>query len=110
LLAAVHTVARGDSVLAPTLLRRLMAEFLQTPAAPAPPAWLATLTPREVDVLREVARGLSNNEIGMALHMSGATAKTHVGRLLTKVDARGRTQLAIAAYEAGLVERSESLG
>jgi len=106
LLAAVHTVARGESVLAPTLLRRLMSEFLQTQAVPTPPLWMPTLTPREVDVLREVARGLSNNEIGLALHMSVATAKTHVGRLLTKVGARGRTQLAIAAYEAGLVERS----
>ncbi|WP_081743547.1 response regulator transcription factor [Arthrobacter sp. H20] len=108
LLAAMHTVARGDSVLSPTLLCRLMAAFVQTSAVPAPPAWMATLTPREAEVLSEVARGLSNTEIGGALHMSAATAKTHVGRLLTKLRARDRTQLVIAAYEAGLVERSLS--
>ena len=108
LLAAVHTVARGDSVLSPTLLRRLMAEFVQTSVVTAPPAWVATLTPREAEVLSEVARGLSNTEIGGALHMSAATAKTHVGRLLMKLRARDRTQLVIAAYEAGLVERSTS--
>jgi len=85
-----------------------MAEFVQTSVVTAPPAWVATLTPREAEVLSEVARGLSNTEIGGALHMSAATAKTHVGRLLTKLRARDRTQLVIAAYEAGLVERSTS--
>ncbi|MCY7399729.1 MAG: response regulator transcription factor [Nocardioides sp.] len=104
---AVHTVARGESVLAPTLLRRLMAAFVQTPAAQTPPIWMARLTPREAEVLLEVARGSSNTEIGAALHMSAATAKTHVGRLLTKLGARDRTQLTIAAYEAGLVKRSD---
>ena len=106
LLAAVRTVAHGETVLAPTLLRRLVAHFVLAPGDPASPAWLATLTPREDEVLREVARGLSNAEIGAALHMSAATAKTHVGRLLTKLAARDRTQLVIAAYEAGIVERS----
>ena len=106
LLAAVRTVARGDAVLAPVLLRRLLTTFVSAPAAAAEPAWLATLTPRETEVLLQVARGLSNSEIGVALHMSAATAKTHVGRLLTKLDARDRTQLVIAAYEAGLVDRA----
>lgn len=107
LLAAVRTVAQGETVLAPTLLRRLVTHFVHTPSDSAPPAWVATLTPREDEVLREVARGLSNAEIGAALHMSAATAKTHVGRLLTKLDARDRTQLVVAAYEAGIVERGK---
>lgn len=106
LLAAVRTVARGDAVLAPALLRRLLTTYVSAPAPAAEPAWLAALTPRETEVLLQVARGLSNSEIGAALHMSAATAKTHVGRLLTKLDARDRTQLVIAAYEAGLVDRA----
>ena len=103
LLAAVRTVARGDAVLAPALLRRLLTTYVSVPLSTNLPAWHATLTPREGEVLLQVARGLSNSEIGTALHMSAATAKTHVGRLLTKLDARDRTQLVIAAYEAGLV-------
>ena len=105
LLAAVHVVARGESVLAPSLVRRLISAYVNTPAAASEPRWLASLTAREVEVLTEVGRGLSNAEIGATLHMSAATAKTHVGRLLTKLGARDRTQLVIAAYEAGLVGR-----
>jgi DNA-binding NarL/FixJ family response regulator len=105
LLAAVHLVARGESVLAPRLVRRLIAAFLQTPAPASEPAWLNSLTARETEVLVAVAHGLTNAEIGAALHMSAATAKTHVGRLLTKLSARDRTHLVIAAYEAGLVDR-----
>jgi DNA-binding NarL/FixJ family response regulator len=105
LLAAVHQVAQGESVLAPALVRRLIAAYVQAPAATAKPAWLNSLTAREIEVLVAVARGLSNAEIGAALHMSAATAKTHVGRLLTKLAARDRTHLVIAAYEAGLVDR-----
>jgi DNA-binding NarL/FixJ family response regulator len=103
LLAAVHLVADGESVLAPALVRRLIAAYVQTPTNAARPAWLDSLTPREVEVLVAVARGLSNAEIGKTLYMSAATAKTHVGRLLTKLNARDRTHLVIAAYEAGLV-------
>jgi DNA-binding NarL/FixJ family response regulator len=105
LLAAVHLVARGESVLAPALTRRLIAAYVEAPTAAARPAWLETLTAREVEVLQSVAKGLSNAEIGAALHMSAATAKTHVGRLLTKLGARDRTQLVIAAYDAGLAGR-----
>jgi DNA-binding NarL/FixJ family response regulator len=105
LLAAVHQVAQGESVLAPSLVRRLITAFVETPAATAKPAWLGSLTAREIEVLVAVARGLTNAEIGVALHMSAATAKTHVGRLLTKLGARDRTHLVIAAYEAGLVDR-----
>lgn len=102
LLGAVRAVAAGDAVVAPAVLRRLISSYLRAPEAPTAPAWVETLTAREADVLAEVARGLSNAEIGVALHMSAATAKTHVGRLLTKLDARDRTQLAIAAHRAGI--------
>jgi DNA-binding NarL/FixJ family response regulator len=105
LLAAVHQVEQGESVLAPSLVRRLIAAFVETPPATPKPAWLGLLTAREIEVLVAVARGLSNAEIGSALHMSAATAKTHVGRLLTKLGVRDRTHLVIAAYEAGLVDR-----
>jgi DNA-binding NarL/FixJ family response regulator len=96
-------VAQGESVLAPALVRRLIKAYVQAPATVSKPAWLDSLTPREVEVLVAVGRGLSNAEISAALYMSAATAKTHVGRLLTKLDARDRTHLVIAAYEAGLV-------
>ena len=105
LLAAVHQVAQGESVLAPSLVRRLIAAFVEAPPATAKPEWFNALTAREIEVLAAVAQGLSNAEIGAALHMSAATAKTHVGRLLTKLGARDRTHLVIAAYEAGLVDR-----
>ena len=105
LLAAVHLVAQGESVLAPALVRRLIAAYVETPTTSSKPAWLDSLTPREIEVLVAVARGLSNAEIGNALSMSAATAKTHVGRLLTKLNARDRTHLVIAAYEAGLISR-----
>ena len=104
LLAAVHLVAQGESVLAPALVRRLIAAYVKTPAIAQKPAWLDSLTPREVEVLVAVGRGLSNAEIGAELYMSAATAKTHVGRLLTKLDSRDRTHLVIAAYEAGLMD------
>jgi DNA-binding NarL/FixJ family response regulator len=106
LLAAVHLVAQGESVLAPALVRRLIAAYVKTPAGASRPAWLDSLTPREVEVLVAVGRGLSNAEIGDALYMSAATAKTHVGHLLTKLDVRDRTHLVIAAYEAGLMDRA----
>jgi DNA-binding NarL/FixJ family response regulator len=103
LLTAVHLVDRGESVLAPALVRRLIATYVETPATAPQPVWLDSLTPREIEVLAAVARGLSNAEIGEALYMSAATAKTHVGRLLTNLNVRDRTHLVIAAYEAGLV-------
>jgi len=106
LLAAVHLVDQGESVLAPALVRRLIAAYVESPATAAKPQWLDSLTPREIEVLVAVARGLSNAEIGDALYMSAATAKTHVGRLLTKLNARDRTHLVIAAYEAGLINRT----
>jgi DNA-binding NarL/FixJ family response regulator len=106
LLAAVHLVDQGESVLAPALIRRLIATYVQTPTTAPRPVWLDSLTPREIEVLVAVARGLNNAEIGDALYMSAATAKTHVGRLLTKLNVRDRTHLVIAAYEAGLINRT----
>jgi DNA-binding NarL/FixJ family response regulator len=106
LLAAVHLVDKGESVLAPALIRRLIATYVQTPTTAPRPVWLDSLTPREIEVLVAVARGLNNAEIGDALYMSAATAKTHVGRLLTKLNVRDRTHLVIAAYEAGLINRT----
>jgi DNA-binding NarL/FixJ family response regulator len=104
LLAAVRVVAGGESLLAPKVTRRLVEEFLRAPgAAPKPVDGLDELTSREREVLAAVARGLSNTEIAEALFISPATAKTHVSRLLTKLHARDRAQLVVAAYESGLV-------
>jgi DNA-binding NarL/FixJ family response regulator len=97
-------VAAGEALLSPSVTRHLIEDFVRRPAdhRPVPPS-LAALTERELEVLALVARGLSNAEIAERLHVSPATAKTHVGRLLTKLDARDRAQLIIAAYESGLV-------
>ncbi|GAA3474866.1 response regulator transcription factor [Nonomuraea roseola] len=101
LLAAIRLVARGEALLAPTVTRRLIEEF----ARPAVRG-LEGITDREREVLTLIARGLSNTEITERLHLSMATVKTHIGRLLTKLEARDRAQLVIAAYESGLVVRS----
>ena len=105
LLAAVRVLASGEALLAPTVTRRLIEQFVQQqPAAPAPPhPALGALTDREREVLGAVAHGLSNAEIAENLFMSHGTAKTHVSRLLTKLDARDRAQLVMLAYEAGEV-------
>lgn len=102
LVRAVRVVADGDALLSPSVTRRLVAEFAahaKTPTAPA----LSDLTSREREVMALVAEGLSNAEIGERLFMSPATARTHVSRILTKLDARDRTQLVVLAYESGLV-------
>jgi DNA-binding NarL/FixJ family response regulator len=105
LLAAVRVVASGEALLAPKVTRRLIEQFVQQPVAARaePHPGLNSLTEREREVLAAVARGLSNAEIGEELFMSHATAKTHVSRLLTKLDARDRAQLVMLAYEAGVV-------
>jgi len=104
LLAAIRVVAAGDALLAPSVTRRLIAEFARRPEPSAvTPAALAALTDREREVLALVARGLSNAEIAELLVVSGATAKTHVSRVLAKLGARDRAQLVMLAYEAGLV-------
>ncbi len=104
LLDAIRIVAGGEALLAPTVTRRLIEEFVRTPAsATTPPEALDVLTDREREVLKLVARGLSNAEIAEELVLSPATAKTHVSRIIAKLNARDRAQLVIAAYETGLV-------
>ena len=105
LLAAIRVIAAGEALLAPSVTRRLMADYVSRPdlaARPATPA-LDVLTDREREVLCSVARGESNAELAIKLHMSMATAKTHVSRLLSKLGARDRAQLVVIAYEVGLV-------
>jgi len=98
-----RVVASGEASLAPTVTRRLIEAFtVRAEPAFVTPAVLEALTGREREVLREVAGGLSNTEIAERLHMSAATAKTHVSRLLTKLAARDRAQLVVVAYESGL--------
>jgi DNA-binding NarL/FixJ family response regulator len=106
LLSAIRVVAEGEALLAPTVTRRLIAEFARRPEPAAKPAGLDGITERERDVLLLIARGLSNAEIAAHLHLGLATVKTHIGRLLSKLAARDRAQLVIAAYESGLVSPS----
>jgi DNA-binding NarL/FixJ family response regulator len=104
LLAAIRVVAAGDALLAPSVTRRLIAEFARRPEPSAvTPAALAGLTDREREVLALVARGLTNAEIADRLVVSAATTKTHVSRILAKLQARDRAQLVMLAYETGLV-------
>ena len=105
---AVRIVAAGEALLAPTVTRRLISEFAQLRAsaqddAPAEPARLTALTPRETQVLRLVAEGMSNPEIAVRLVVTEETVKTHVSRILSKLGLRDRTQAVIAAYESGLI-------
>ena len=109
LIAAIRTLADGDALLAPSITRRLIQEFADRPEARSvqPADARAPLSAREREVLVEVAGGWSNAEIGLRLHISAATAKTHVSRLLMKLDARDRAQLVMIAYETGLVTPEE---
>ncbi len=106
LVAAIRTVAAGESLLAPSVTRRLIERFVGLPA-PRPQAprndVLADLTPREADVLRLLARGLSNREIADQLVVSTTTVKSHVARLLMKLGLHDRTQAVVLAYESGFV-------
>jgi DNA-binding NarL/FixJ family response regulator len=105
LFEAVRVIAAGDALLAPAITRRLIGEFArlrpQQDERPAPA--LAVLTPRETQVLRLVAGGLSNTEIAARLVVTEETVKTHVSRILSKLGLRDRTQAVVAAYETGLV-------
>ena len=104
LLDAIAIVAAGEALLAPAITRRLIAEFARRPRAAAPSAGdvLAPLTEREREVLQQVAAGSSNAEVAAALHLSVATVKTHISRLLSKLDCRDRAQLVVVAYETGV--------
>jgi DNA-binding NarL/FixJ family response regulator len=99
---AVRVVAAGDALLAPSITRRLITEFARLRPSTSDIA-LDTLTPRETEVLRLVAAGLSNQEIAVRLVVSDETVKTHVSRVLNKLGLRDRTQAVVAAYESGLV-------
>jgi len=101
---AVRVVAAGDALLAPPVTRRLIDEFTRRRPQRGPRQPPATVTPREADVLRLVARGRSNAEIAATLMLAEQTVKTHVGRLLAKLELRDRTQIAVYAYENGLVD------
>jgi DNA-binding NarL/FixJ family response regulator len=104
LLDAIRVIAEGNALLAPSVTRRLIAEFAaRSDPRTADPGVLEEITPREREVLCLVAKGRSNAELAEELHMSVATAKTHVGRLLTKLGARDRAQLVVIAYESGVV-------
>lgn len=104
LVRAVRVVADGDALLSPSVTRRLVREFASRARPPAfGAASLSELTSREREVMALVAEGLTNAEIGDRLFLSPATARTHVSRILTKLNARDRTQLVVLAYESGLV-------
>jgi len=103
LVAAVRMVRSGDALLAPSITRRLVERFApQAPARTAVHADLSELTPRELEVLRLLARGLSNAELAAELTLSEATVKTHVARILAKLQLRDRVQAVVLAYETGL--------
>jgi DNA-binding NarL/FixJ family response regulator len=103
LIHGVRVTARGDALLAPSVTRRLIAEFAARRKAPPPSREIDSLTEREREVMALVAEGLSNDEIAARLVVSPATAKTHVSRVLTKLAARDRAQLVVLAYESGMV-------
>jgi DNA-binding NarL/FixJ family response regulator len=103
LIRAVRVVASGDGLLSPGVTRRLIAEFAVRARAPALSAGLGELTAREREVVGLVASGLSNEDIARRIYVSQSTVKTHVARAMTKLTARDRAQLVVAAYESGLV-------
>ncbi len=109
LLDAIRQVHVGDSLLAPSITRRLIEDFVRRPPSGAlSRSMLAALTEREIDVLRRIAGGMTNQEIAADLFLSEATVKTHVNRILSKLRVRDRAQAVIAAYESGLVRPGAS--
>jgi len=101
--AAVRVVAAGEALLSPSVTRRVMRSLADAPRTTVDDAPLRRITDREREVLEQVGRGLSNEEIARVLYLSPATARTYVSRLLAKLDARDRAQLVVLAYETGLV-------
>ena len=110
LAAGVRMVAAGEALLAPSITRRLIEEFAATPEAAPPPPGLDELTPREFEVFRLIARGLSNAEIADELVVSDATVKSHVAHVLMKLNVRDRVQAVVLAYEAGVVSPGQRGG
>jgi DNA-binding NarL/FixJ family response regulator len=106
LVDAIHVVARGEALLSPSITRRVIEQFVSRPpdSVRKPPAELAELTARELEMLRYLARGLSNAEIGREAFVSETTVKTHVARILMKLRLRDRVQAVVFAYEHGIVE------
>jgi DNA-binding NarL/FixJ family response regulator len=104
LVSAIRIVAAGEALLAPSVTRRLIAEFVRRPSPAVTLAQVKALTARELEVLKLVAVGLSNGEIAKELFLSEATVKTHVGHMLTKLGVRDRVQAVVLAYESGLVQ------
>jgi DNA-binding NarL/FixJ family response regulator len=109
LVDAIHVVANGDALLSPTITRRLIEEFVRSPpaAAKSRPPELDQLTAREFEILRFVARGLSNAEIAAQAFVSEPTVKTHIARILMKLGLRDRVQVVVYAYEHGLAKPGE---
>jgi DNA-binding NarL/FixJ family response regulator len=103
LIRAVRVAASGEALLSPKVTRRLIAEFAARSRPPRPVPGLDLLTPREREVVMEIAAGLSNDEIARKLYMSASTAKTHATRAMMKLGARDRAQLVVVAYQSGLV-------
>lgn len=101
--SAIRTVASGDALLSPAITRKVMSTLVEGPTASTRPELLASLTEREREVLARIGLGESNEEIGASLHISPATARTYVSRLLSKLYARDRSQLVILSYESGLI-------
>jgi DNA-binding NarL/FixJ family response regulator len=108
LVGAVRTVAAGDSLLAPVITRRLIEDFCRGPEPGTSPEATASLSERELDVLRLIARGLSNAEIARELYLGEATVKSHVARILGKLGLRDRVQTVVFSYETGLVRPGAS--
>jgi DNA-binding NarL/FixJ family response regulator len=110
LVDGIRAVAKGDALLAPSVTRRVIEEFVRRPPASVRtlPPKLEELTARELEVLKLIARGLSNAEIATELFVSETTVKTHVAHVLMKLGLRDRVQVVVAAYESGLVEPGES--
>jgi DNA-binding NarL/FixJ family response regulator len=108
LLTAIRVVAAGEALLAPSITRRLIEEFARRPPSNAQPAELEALSPRELEVLQLVGRGLSNAEIASELYVGDATVKTHVSRILQKLNLRDRVQAVVLAYESGLLQPGDA--
>ncbi|HSC91885.1 MAG TPA: response regulator transcription factor [Gaiellaceae bacterium] len=109
LVDAIRVVAAGESLLAPTITRRVIEEFVRRPPpTEGLPPEVESLTAREIEVLRLIARGRSNAEIAKELFLGETTVKTHVARILQKLDVRDRVQAVVLAYETGLVQRGEA--
>jgi DNA-binding NarL/FixJ family response regulator len=108
LVHGIRTVTAGDALLAPSVVRRLLEQFVRRPPPGGAPSRLGSLTEREREVLELIGRGLTNDEIAGRLFISGTTVRTHVTHVLQKLGLRDRVQAVIAAYESGLVRPGES--